>query len=216
MFNLLTPELEGLRLLLRMRFTQIRGLMPRTLAFLLLFIAAGCVPLEKRVDLTYARFVNATGGSGELFVAEPVIKQNLAPLPSGRQIIGKAEDADVVIRESPVNWFRSALVDELSAAGYHVKAVAALPDGVSKGVKPTILALSADQTSNVLTVITVTEVKLEAQLWKNGQLAKTLTASARDQEEGMDRSSEPIRWALEKTLQRALQELVPDIIKDLQ
>lgn len=191
-------------------------LMRRALPFLLLLITTGCAPMEKRVDLTYERFVNATGGSGEVFVAQPMMKQNLATLPSGKQIIGKAGDADVVIEESPASWLLSALKLELSAAGYDVKKVAALPTGVSKGVKATILAVYADQSSKVLTVITVTEVKLEAQLWKNGQLIKTLTASARDQEEGADRSSEPIRSALEKTLQRTMQELVPDIVKGLE
>ena len=196
--------------------TRIPRLMSRALPFLLLLIATGCAPFEKRVDLTYQRFVNATGGSGQVFVATPVMKQNLPELPSGRQVVGKAEDADVVITESPVNWLFSALVQELSAAGYDVRTVPALPAGVSKGVQATVLALSANQSSNVLTITTVTEVKLEAQLWKNGQLIKTLTAGARDQEEGMDRSSEPIRWALEKTLQRAMQELVPDIVKSLE
>ncbi len=191
-------------------------LMLRTLPFLLLLIATGCAPLEKRVDLTYQRIFNATGGSGQVFVAEPVIKQDLAALPSGKQLVGKADDADIVIKESPTAWLLSALVQELSAAGYDVKTVASLPANVSKGVQATVLALSANQSSKVLTVTTVTEVKLEAQLWKNGQLVKTLTAGARDQEEGTDRSSEPIRWALEKTLQRAMQELVPDIIKSLE
>ena len=144
------------------------------------------------------------------------MKQSLPELPSGKHVVGKAEDVDVVITESPVNWLLSALVQELSAAGYDVKTAPALPAGVSKGVQATVLAISANQSSNVLTITTVTEVKLEAQLWKNGQVIKTLTAAARDQEEGMDRSSEPIRWALEKTLQRAMQELVPDIIKSLE
>ncbi|HUJ90792.1 MAG TPA: hypothetical protein VLX12_11380 [Syntrophorhabdales bacterium] len=195
---------------------RIPRLMSRALPFLLLFIATGCAPLEKRVDLTYERFVNATGGSGQLLITQPVMKQDLAVLPSGKQLVGKADDADVVIKESPADWLLSALVQELSAAGYDVKTAPALPVDVSKGVRPTILALSANQSSKVLTVTTVTEVKLEAQLWKNGQLIKTLTAGARDQEEGTDRSSEPIRWALEKTLQRALQELVPDIVKSLE
>jgi hypothetical protein len=194
---------------------RILRLMPRAFPFLLVLIATGCAPLEKHVDLTYQGVVNAAGGSGQVFIAEPVMKQTLAALPSGKQVIGKAKDADVVIKESPVNWLLSALVKELSAAGYDVKTVPTLSADVSRGVQPTILALSANQSSSVLTVTTVTEVKLEAQLWKNGQLIKTLTAGARDQEEGMDRSSEPIRWALEKTLQRAMQELVPDIIKSL-
>jgi hypothetical protein len=196
--------------------TRILRVMPRALLLILLAMVTGCASIEKRVDLTYERSANATGGSGEVFVAQPVMKQNLAALPSGRQVLGKAEDTDVVIKESPANWLLSALKLELSAAGYDVKAVPTLPSGVSKGVQATMLALSANQSPKVLTVTTVTEVKVEAELWKNGQLIKTLTAGARNQEEGMDRSPEPIRSALEKTLQRVMQELVPDIIKSLE
>jgi hypothetical protein len=191
-------------------------LIPRAVVFLLLLIAAGCAPLEKRVDLTYERFVNATGGSGSLFVTQPILKQRLPLLPSGRQVIGEGEGTDVVTKDSPANWLLSALVQELSAAGYKVETGPNLPAGVPKGITASILTLSVNQSSRVVTVTTVTDVRLEAKLWKNGQLIKTLTASARDQEEGVDRSSEPIRWALEKTLQRALQELVPDIIASLQ
>jgi hypothetical protein len=93
--------------------------------------------------------------------------------------------------------------------------VAALPPGASKGVRPAILALSVHQSSELVTVTTLAEVKLEAQLWRHGQLLKTLTASAKDQEEDMDRSSEPIRQALEKALQGAMQELLPGIVESL-
>ena len=169
---------------------------PHTVALLLLFIAAGCAPLEKRVDLTYARAVNATGGSGALFAAQPIMKQSLPLLPSGRQVIGAGEGSDLVTKDSPANWLLSALVQELSAAGYKVETGPNLPAGVPKGVTASILTLSANQSSKMVTVLTVTEVRLEIKLWKNGQLVKTLTASARNQEEGVDRSSEPIRWAL--------------------
>jgi hypothetical protein len=64
-------------------------------------------------------------------------------------------------------------------------------------------------------VRTLAEVKLEAQLWRHGQLLKTLTASARDREEGMDRSFEPVRHALEKALQSAMQELLPGMVESL-
>jgi hypothetical protein len=186
------------------------------LPLLLLLIATSCAPIEKRVDLAYQGFVHATGGSGQVFVAEPVMKENLAALISGAQIIGKTEGADVVVEGKPANWLLSALVKELSAAGYDVKTVPALSAGVSKGVEATFVALSANQSAGVFTVTTVTEIKLEARLWKNGEIIKTLTAGAQDHEEGTDRSSEPIRWALEKTLQRTMQELVPDIIKNLE
>ena len=188
----------------------------RLIPFLLLLIATSCSTLEKRVALTYQGSVNAAGGSGQVFVAQPVMKQNLPALPSGVQVVGKAEGADVVVEEKPVKWLLSAFVKELSAAGYDVKTVPALPAGVSKGVEATFVALSANQSIGVFKVTTVTEIRLEARLWKNGEITKTLTASAQDHEEGTDRSSEPIREALEKTLQRAMQELIPDIVKSLE
>jgi hypothetical protein len=187
--------------------------MTRAHLLLLIIITTGCAPLEKRVDLTYQRFVNTSGGSGQILVAEPVMEQRLARFPLGERLVGKAESIDLVIKESPTGWLLSALVQELSAAGYDVKTVSTLPPGISKGVQATVLVLSANQYSNLLTLTTVTEMKLEAQLWKNGQILKTLTAGARAQEEGVDRSSEPIRSALEKTLQAAMQGLVPDIVK---
>ena len=188
----------------------------RSLPLLFLLIMAGCASVEKRVDLTYQRHVDATGGSGEIFVAQPTIKRNPEALPAGREVLGKAGDADIVIAQSPADWLLSAIKEELSAAGYEVKTVAVLPPDVPKGVKPSIVALSAHQSSSIVKVTTITEVKLEAELWKNGKLLKTLTASAQDHEEGADRSSEPIRQALEKALQGAMEELVPEIVKALQ
>ena len=183
---------------------------------LFLFLMAGCASMEKRVDLTYEKSVNSSGGTGEIFIAQPTVRQGLKALPGGKWVIGKAGDADVVADNSPSGWILSAFAQELSAAGYDVKTVATLPPGVSKGVKPAIVALRADESSNVVTVITSTEVKLEAELWKDGRLIKTLSAGAQDQEEGMDRSSEPIRSALEKTLRHAMEELIPDIVKGLE
>ena len=195
---------------------RIVQLLSRALPALLLLMAQGCAPLEKHVDLTYEKFVNAAGGSGDLFIAEPVMQQKLGALPSGKQIVGTEKGTDLVVTKSPADWLRSALAQELSAAGYSPRMVKDLPAGVSKGIKTAILVLTASQATRMLTVVTVTEVKLEVEVWKNGQLVNRLTASARDQEEGMDRSAEPIRSAFQRTLQRALQELVPDIVKNLE
>ncbi len=186
------------------------------LCFAVVCIVGACAPLEKRVDLTYQRLGGAGGGSGDVFIARPVARQELPALPSGKRLVGKAEDSDLVLSENPENWVFSALTQELSAAGYNVRTVEALPSGVGKGLKTIITGLSADQSSKVFTIVTLSEVKLEVQLWKDGSLIKTLTASARDQEEGFDRSSEPVRLALEKTLQRVMHEIVPDIIKGLE
>ena len=188
------------------------------LLLVFLFSTTGCSPLlEKRVELSYQALVRTGGGSGEIFLAQPIEQHNRVPLPGGKWAIGKVDGVtDVVSTESAGNWLIAALREELLAAGYQVKTGGDLPARVVKGLKVTILTLSANQVSKMLTISSITEVKVDAQLWKNGQLVKTLTVGARDEEEGVNRSSEPIRLALQKTLQTVMQDLIPKIIKVLE
>ena len=60
-----------------------------SISFLLLLVAAGCSTLEKRVDLTYHETVGVKGGSGMVFVAQPVVRQSLPALISGAKIVEK-------------------------------------------------------------------------------------------------------------------------------
>jgi hypothetical protein len=138
-------------------------------------------------------------------------------LPGGRLILGKSRetDADVVTRQSVTGWIADALAEELRAAGYTVRVVTELPRGAEKGLKTSIQSLSADQYSKALTLSTVVEIKLAVEIWRRGDLLKTLTAGAREEREGFDRSSEPIRQTLQNTLQRVMQELIPDVVKNL-
>ncbi len=194
------------------------GLPLRSLVLLIFLTVciAGCAPVQQRVVLTYGRFVNASGGSGQIFVAAPLARYSAAPFAAGKEVLGKTGEEDIFTQDNPARWFFTALAEELSAAGYEVKACPELPDNASKGIRPAIVGLSAHQSFNVLTVSTVAEVKLEAQVFKNGRLIKTLSAGARDEYEGVERTSEPIRLSLEKTLQGSLKQLIPDIIKNLE
>ncbi len=187
-----------------------------TLLIFLTSCIAGCAPVQQRVVLTYERFVNASGGSGQVFVAAPEARYSATPFRAGKVVLGKTGEEDIFTQDNPARWLFTALAEELSAAGYEVKSCRELPDNVSKGIRPAIVGLSAHQSFNVLTVSTVAEVKLEAQVFKNGRLIKTLAAGARDEYEGVERSSEPIRLSLEKTLQGSLKQLIPDIIKNLE
>jgi len=168
-------------------------------------------PSRKAVHLSYQTSVSARGGSGQFFIAQPVEQHGATPLPSGRWAIGKAESegTDIVIMQRAGDWLLSALVQELSAAGYEVRTVAVLPVGAVKGMKPAIATLSANQSSSALILSTVAEMKVVAEISKDGQLVKTVSVQAKDHEEGLDRSSEPIRLALEKTLRALMQELIP-------
>ena len=208
-----------------------RPVKPRLFLFFGLFLPSllllgGCASTEKPVALTYERFVNATGGTGEVYVTRPPEKPDAsgstgstgpAMLPGGRLILGKSRetDADVVTRQSVTGWIADALAEELRAAGYTVRVVTELPRGAEKGLKTSIQSLSADQYSKALTLSTVVEIKLAVEIWRRGDLLKTLTAGAREEREGFDRSSEPIRQTLQNTLQRVMQELIPDVVKNL-
>jgi hypothetical protein len=45
-----------------------------SLLFSLMITMTGCAPLEKRVELSYANVVGASGGSGEIFLMQPMEK----------------------------------------------------------------------------------------------------------------------------------------------
>ena len=191
-----------------------------SLLLALLLLLGGCASTEKPVTLTYERSVKTSGGEGEIFLAGPAEKMDaLRPtmLPGGRMILGVSREtnADIVTRQSVFGWVADALAEELRSAGYTVRIVSEVPRGVEKGLTLSILALSADQLPKVVTLSTVVEIKLSVELFRKGDLLKTLTAGVRDEEEAFDRSSEPIRKALQKSLQRVMQELVPDIVTTL-
>lgn len=106
--------------------------------FLVAVMATACSHFDQRAGLTYEKTVNATGGSGELFIAKPIEKHNAVKKPSGMLILGavKGTDRAVVTKDSIGDWVMLALMKELYIAGYNVKAVSELPENVSKGLRP--------------------------------------------------------------------------------
>jgi hypothetical protein len=183
---------------------------------LLLFsgLLNGCAPLEKRVDLTYRQAVYGRGGSGEIFLARPVFEKQPDRLPGGRVILGpvKGTDTLIVTTDDVSQWVADALAQELSSAGYEVRRMPAVSARVSKGVALKVQNLSCNQTSDGLVLTTSTNIALAADVWKNGRVVKTLTASAGSEDQGLDRSGPVVAASLEKTLQSTMRELVPGII----
>jgi hypothetical protein len=114
-----------------------------------------------------------------------------------------------------LNGVGSALAEELYHAGYKVRAAPSLSHG-QKGVLIRVVSLSGNQYSNGLFLSTYTQIGLSADVWKQGRLVKTLTATAGSQEQGVDRSGAPVSTAFRGTLQSVLQQLVPDIIRNLE
>jgi hypothetical protein len=123
---------------------------------------------------------------------------------------------DVVTGDSIDDWFLKALEKELSAAGYRVKTVAGLPDDALKGLKPSVLKISADQTLGLIKATTVVRLKLSVQVWKGGKLVKTVSVSAGNEDEGIDHSAGHISTLLMNTLQNGMKNIVPDLIEALE
>lgn len=181
-------------------------------------LLTACTPLEKRIDLNYQRAVSAAGGSGEVFVAKPELGTQPLKMPGGRSIVGTVKDAgtQIVTADDPGEWVMRALIQELYGAGYEIKTVAVMPQDAPKGVAVRILRMSANQTTDGLILTTNTDIELAADLWKNGRLVKTLTVSTGSEDQGLDRSGEFVAEALVRTLQSAMKQLVPGVVKTLE
>ena len=177
-------------------------------------LLVGCATLEKPVDLTYSHAVTAGGGSGEAYLAMPVIEPHLLKMPRGRTVLGtvKGTATQIVTSDDVSQWIIGALTDELHSAGYEIRTVPRLPPGVPQGVSVRVVKLSADQATDGLLLTTSTDISLAAEVWKQGVLVKTLTAEAARQDQGLDRSGTFVGATLQETLQSAMEQLVPDII----
>lgn len=182
-----------------------------------LFIS-GCGSVDKKVDLRYERLGGLKGGAGELYIARPVERHDIAKKPSGAFILGriKGTEADIVTEDSISDWVMSALSEELTFAGYHVKVVPELPESPPKGIKVVIFKVIAEQEAGLVTIKSTTDLKISFELWKGKRNVRNLSVETGAEEKGMDRSSEPINTALKKALQNAVQKAVPDIIKALE
>jgi hypothetical protein len=180
-------------------------------------LLVGCSTLEKPVDLTYSHAITAGGGSGEAYLAMPVIEPQLLKMPRGRTVLGTVKGAttQIVTSDDVSQWIMGALTDELHSAGYEIKKVPRLPPGVPQGVSVRVVTLSADQATDGLLLTTTTNISLAAQVWKQGVLVKTLTAEAAREDQGLDRSGTFVAATLQKTLQSAMGQLIPDVIRVL-
>jgi len=176
----------------------------------------GCATVEKRADLTYQRATDVRGGSGEIYLAKPVIDVQFGRMP-GRTVLGSVRNTgtQIVTTDDISDWIMGALSDELYHAGYEIRTVPTLPVDTSRGVLVWVKGLSADQADKGLILTTSTGMELSAEIWKDGGLSKTLTVKVGSQDEGMDRSGKPVTAALQKTLQSAMTQLLPGIVDAL-
>jgi hypothetical protein len=143
------------------------------------------------------------------------MEEKLEKLP-GRVVLGSVEGkaTQLVTRDDVPGWVADAFSKELQSARYEVRRRPDLPAGVSRGVVLRIVRFSADQSGKLL-VATSTDIRLAAEVWKGGRLAKTISAGASGKDEAFDRSGEVVADSITKTLQAIMRELVPEVVNVL-
>ncbi len=201
-----------------MRMKQIHEAVVIACLLVASMVISGCTPLEKRVDLTYQKSVTGQHGSGDVFVTRPVVEPQMPKVPGSLPVIGTVKETGTrIIATSDVSdWVMAALMQELYAAGYEVRTVPQIPPAARKGVHVRVTRLSVIQNIENLLVTTTTDIALAADIWKNGQLVKTLNVSTGGQDQGFDRSAGFVAESLQKVLQSAMQQLIPGIVKTLE
>lgn len=188
----------------------------------LLFLMSGCMP-DFKVDLTYDRVVNATGGSGAILIAKPKDVSNLGRLPSGEWVLGTVKGSfggkkfDIVTPTNVGDWIVSALTQELSFAGYHVNTVTELPEGVLKGIDLTILKVSVNH-GGVWKLGAVSDVQFRVDIVEKGIKTKSFNVLATGDERTLlvGVGVKNVGISLRKAMQIGMQQAVPEIIKSVE
>ena len=182
-------------------------------------LLGGCLyMIPTRTDLVYEKSGSATGGFGEIFVAKP--EHHLSRDPEGWTIIGSnGPGAKPILTQSDVSdWVAGALIQELSAAGYKPTAVTALPQGAPKGVTTNISRMWVTHEVTGWGAAAPSSLELEIRVVRGGVSVANLKVAAK----GDFSSNFPTSMArqkafsLQKALQEALAQAVPEIIKNLE
>lgn len=196
---------------------------PLALALAVTLLVVGCAFVDQRLDLTYAPLVSSVRVTGSVQLARPVVagvpKRGADWLIGGvRNAVG-SRTADVLTGSDVGDWVNTALLRELTNAGYLVEPVTALSAGVRKGIQVTLTALSVDDEIQVADRVAGARADLafSLDLWQAGVKVKTLNISAQGGAQyGGFFSPEQKSLALGKALQSAMQQAIPEIVGTLE
>ncbi len=182
---------------------------------------AGCATTGKKVTILYQPVVNATGGSGELYLAAAAVSPEAGKPGVARWAIGKVKDTegdpvgDIVTPIPPGDLFLDALKRELTNAGYKVARVNSLPGGVTMGIAVTVANISLDDVTSVLKDEGTARLTMSLELWSNGKAVKRLYYESGFSDFAIKDRDLLMPDILQKALQSLMKQAVPEVIKEL-
>jgi hypothetical protein len=187
-----------------------------------LAFASGCAFVDQELKLGHPHAICEGSGTGELCIAKPNAKHNLAKNSQGFTILGTVQTtfgiktADVITRQDVGDWISEAYQVELQAAGYDTKIVQDMHSTTSKGISLTILSISIDQDPGFFTVGAITVLQFNIYIWKKSKKVRTLNVTAKGDHRSMIGSARNKEISLHKALDSALIESLPEILKTLE
>lgn len=185
-----------------------------------LLLLGGCATSNQRVNFLYAPSNYASGGSGDLYIVEPVgstTKEN-----TNQWILGKITDSDgkqtgnIISPVRPTDLVANAFSMELKAAGYNAMASDKSPDNASQIVMLNSLSLEMKEVTNFVKAEVNCSLKISLGLIKNGKLIKTLDYEAGNQNTVVTNKATLIDDMLRATLKDIMKQAVPEIVKNFE
>ncbi len=186
-----------------------------------LFLLAGCAAPGMNVNVGYTPYVNATGGSGELYLvqdATPQIGQKAL------WVIGAVKDAegakvsDLVLTTLPAELLSGILADELTSAGYLVKQTKSMPENAAKVVRLSTVKLSLEEKLSPVNfkLDATASVAIGLELWNKGARLQSFDYRASFSDSDFKDGDLLGSLILRNSIRDAMKQAVPDIIRSLE
>ena len=136
-------------------------------------------------------------------------------------VIGKVRDSrsgeegKVLTSIAPIDLVQDALKQELTAAGYNIMLVNALPPDATKGIVIARTDLNLNEDSSIVKAEGSSRLTTSLELWKNGKMYRKLDYESKYSDIAVRDRDLLLPNILQNTLQDLMKQAVPDLVKEL-
>lgn len=185
------------------------------------FLLAGCAAPGMNVSVGYTPFVNAGGGSGELYLVQDTVPQ---VSQKALWVIGEVKDFngekenDLVVATMPADLISGYLADELTSAGYMVKQTKSMPEQAAKVVRLASVKVSLEESLSLFNfkLDGTAALAVSMELWNKGQRLQSLDYRASNADSDFKEGDLLGAQILRNSIRDVMKQAVPDIIKALE
>ena len=186
-----------------------------------LMLLAGCAAPGMNVPVGYTPFVNATGGTGELYLVQDAAPQvNQKALWIIGEVNGRdgVKEHDLVITSMPADLIAGMLADELTSAGYLVKQAKTMPEKPAKVVRLSSVKLSLAENLGPFNfkLDATSSLALGIELWNNGNRLQSFDYKASYSDSDIRDGDQLGSLILRNSIRDVMKQAVPDIVKTLE